>query len=81
MAKHVKTVKDWEVYTATILGVDIRPTQQIRVGYNGKVRLATVERIGEREDGSIVVNVETQDGFRNLDADGIESLEILELVI
>lgn len=81
MGKHIKTIKNWEVFTATILGVDIRPSQQIRVGYNGKVRLATVERIGEREDGSIVVNVETNDGFRNLDAELVESLEILELVL
>lgn len=81
MAKHVKTIKNWEVFTATILGVEIRPAQQIRVGYNGKIRLATVERIGEREDGSIVLNVETQDGFRNFDADLVESLEILELVL
>lgn len=80
MAKHVKTVASWDLFHATVLGVDVAPSKGVQLSYGGKIRRGTVERIGQREDGSIVLNVETQDGFRNFDADLIESFETFDLV-
>lgn len=80
MAKHVKTVKSWDLFHATVLGVEVIPTEGVLLSYNGKLRKGKLERIGQREDGSIVLNVETEDGFRNFDADLIESFETFDLV-
>jgi len=77
---HKKTVKNWDIFTTTIEKVDVEPNANVRFLYSGKLRIGTVERIGEREDGSCVLAVETQDGPRNFDADLISELEILELI-
>lgn len=79
MAKHVKTVKSWDLFEAVVAGVTVRQNERVTLQYGGKLRTGSVERIGQREDGSIVLNVETQDGFRNFDADMVDALGILDL--
>lgn len=79
MGKHVKTVKNWDLFEANVLGCDVAIGSKVQLTYGGKLRTGEVERIGEREDGSQVLNVDTLDGYRNFDADLVESLEIIDL--
>jgi hypothetical protein len=77
---HKKIVKSWDLFEVKIEGLHLQAKDNVRFVYGGKCRAGTVERIGEREDGSHVVAVETQDGPRNFDADMISELSIMELV-
>lgn len=76
---HKKTVKTWGLFVVEVEKKEIVPNDKIMFTYSGQVRKGDVQRIGEREDGSHVLTVETEDGIRNFDADNISNLSVLEL--
>jgi hypothetical protein len=76
---HKKVVQNWGLFVAEVEKQEIMPKDKVKFTYNGKVRIGTVDRIGQREDGSNVIAVDTEEGMRNFDADLISGLDVLEL--